>query len=450
MKSKKFLLKMLISILFIATLGLSIRKVREEKKVEVSNVETESNTAIDTTSEEFEDNETANLDELEEDMAQEFPREHTVELSSESSPDSPFQKLLATGNVEITNISKGGWKYVTLNSVCSIIPEFKGETYNELKEKFDSLKLEICVKDEFTVTEDSKILSEQKVQFDIYPERSILIYSEEGHEYGISFGEYILYKNDQDIIFEGINYYDRTYYKLVFEGDGKLHISEKYNVDVANESIIVHTSKDFTVTLEGKWLKIWQYGKVVCQTEIPKPANENEELFANTYPKKELGKYYGKGKPYVDEDGNLIQLKIAPISTELNVECLVLASDVAEIVSEQFGRVFTFKDKSGNYFAELLDEYDFGKEAVELCQENISTLSFEIEKSNSDKLESLWLRVYLKKQKKVVYIEVYTPSNSVFIDDELEELITNNIYYDVSECETSYNKIVAEIQRLEK
>ena len=160
--------------------------------------------------------------------------------------------------------------------------------------------------------------------------------------------------------------------------------------------------------------------------------------------------HYGEGKPYVDEDGNLIQLKIAPASTELNVECLVLACDVAEIVSEQFGRVFTFKDKSGNYFAELLDEYDFGKEAVELCQENISTLSFEIEKSNSDKLESLWLRVYLKNQKEVVYIKVYTPSNSVFIDDELEDLITNNIYYDVSECETSYNEIVTEMQQLEK
>ena len=141
MKSKKFLLKMLISILFIATLGLSIRKVREEKKIEVSNVETESNTAIDATSEELEDNETADLDELEEDMVQEFPIEHTVKLSSELSPDSPFQKLLATGNVEITNIFEGGWKYVTLNSVYSIIPEFKSETYNEMKEKFDSLIL---------------------------------------------------------------------------------------------------------------------------------------------------------------------------------------------------------------------------------------------------------------------------------------------------------------------
>ncbi len=272
----------------------------------------------------MEDNETADLDELEEDMVQEFPIEHTVKLSSELSPDSPFQKLLATCNVKITNITEGGYKYVTLDSICSIIPEFKGETYNELKEKFDSLKLEMHVRDEFTVTEDSKLLSEQKVRLDIYPERSMLIYSEEDHECGISFGEYILYKNDKDIIFEGIDYYDRTYYKLVFEGDGKLHISEKYNVDVPNESIIVHASKDFTVTLEGKWLKIWQYGKVVCQTEIPKPANENEELFANTHPKKELGKYYGEGKPYVDEDGNLIQLKITPASTELNVECLVL------------------------------------------------------------------------------------------------------------------------------
>lgn len=324
MKSKKLLIKRLILILFITTLVLSIRKVREEKKIEVSNVETESDTAIDTTSEELEDNETADLDELEEDMVQEFPIEHTVKLSSELSPDSPFQKLLATGNVKITNITEGGYKYVTLDSICSIIPEFKGETYNELKEKFDSLKLEMHVRDEFTVTEDSKLLSEQKVRLDIYPERSMLIYSEEDHECGISFGEYILYKNDKDIIFEGIDYYDRTYYKLVFEGDGKLHISEKYNVDVPNESIIVHTSKDFTVTLEGKWLKIWQYGKVVCQTEIPKPANENEELFANTHPKKELGKYYGEGKPYVDEDGNLIQLKITPASTELNVECLVL------------------------------------------------------------------------------------------------------------------------------
>lgn len=452
MKSKKLLIRILFSILFITTLLVfSIRKVREEKKIEVSNVETESDSAIDTTSEKLTDNETADLDELEEDMVQEFPIEHTVKLSSELSLDSPFQKLLATSNVEITSIARSGRKYVTLNSVCSIIPEFKGETYNELKKKFDSLKLEICVKDEFTVTEDSKLLSEQKVQLDIYPERSMLIYSdEEDHEYGISFGEYILYKNDKDIIFEGINYYDRTYYKLVFEGDGKLHISEKYNVDVANESIIVHTSKDFTVTLEGKWLKIWQYRKVVYQTEIPKPANENEELFANTHPKKELGKYYGKGKPYVDEDGNLIQLKIAPASTKLNVECLVLASDVAEIVSEQFGRVFAFKDKSGNYFAELLDEYDFGKEAVELCQENISTLSFEIEKSNSDKLESLWLRIWLKDQKEAVYIEVYTPSNPVLIDDELKDSITNNTYYDVSECETSYNEIVAEMQRLEK
>lgn len=440
---------MLILILFITTLlVLSVRKVREEKKTEVS-VETESDTAIEATSEELEDNETANLDELEEDMAQEFPIEHTVKLSSELSPHSPFQKLLATGNVEITHVAPK-CTYVTLNSVYSIIPEFKGETYNELKEKFDSLNLELCVKDEFTVTEDSKILSGQKVQFDIYPERSILIYSKEDYEAGISFGEYILYKNDKDIIFEGIDYYDRTYYKLVFEEDGKLHISEKYNVDVPNESIVVHTSKDFTVTLEGKWLKIWQYGKVVFQAEIPKPANENEELFANTYPEKKLGKYYGKGKPYVDEDGNLIQLKIAPASTELNLECLVLASDVAEIVSDQFGSVFVFKDKSGNYFAELLDEDDFGKEAVELCQENISTLIFEIKKSNSDKLESLWLRVWLKEQEKVVYIEVYTPSNPVLINDELEESITNNIYYDVSECETSYNEIVAEIQQLEK
>lgn len=170
----------------------------------------------------------------------------------------------------------------------------------------------------------------------------------------------------------------------------------------------------------------------------------------NTYPQKKLGKYYGEGKPYVDEDGNLIQLKIAPGSTELNVEYLVLASDVAEIVSESFGRIFTFKDKSGNYFAELLDEDYFGKEAVKLCQENISTLSFEIHKSNSGELESLWLSVWLKDQKKAVYIEVYTPSNSVFINDELEDSITNNIYYDVSECEKSYNEIVAEIQRLEK
>lgn len=448
MKSKKLLIKMLVSILFITTLVLSIRKVREEKKIEVSNVEAKSNTAIDTTSEELEDNETADLDELEEDMVQEFPIEHTVKLSSELSPDSPFQKLLATGNVKITNIAASGRKYVTLNSVCSIIPEFKDKTYNELKEKFDSLKLEICVKDEFTVTEDSKILSEQKVQFDIYPESGILIYSEEEHEYGISFGEYILYKNDKDIIFEGIDYYDRTYYKLIFEGDGKLHISEKYNVDVPNENIIVHTSKDFTVTLEGKWLKIWQYGKVVCQTEIPKPANENEELFVNTYPQKNLGKYYGEGKPYVDEDGNLIQLKIAPDSTELNLECLVLASDIEKIVSDEFETVF--KDKSGNYFVELFDEDGFGKEAVELCQENISTLIFAIRKSNSDKLESLYLSVWLKDPKEEVRIKVYTPSNSVFIDDELENSITNNIYYDVSECEKSYNEIVAEMQRLEK
>lgn len=448
MESKKLLISMLISMLLIATLVLSIRKVREEKKIEVSNVETD--TVIDATAEELVDKETVYLDELEEDMVQEFPIEHTEKLSSKLSPDSPFQQLLATGNVKITNISKGGCKYVTLDSVRSIIPEFKGETYNELKERFDSLKLEIWVRDEFNVTEDSKILSEQKVQLDIYPERSMLIYSEDDHKCGISFGEYILYKNDKNIIFEGIDYYDRSYYKLVFEGDGKLHISEKYNVDVPNESIIVHTSKDFTVTLEGKWLKIWQYGKVVCQAEIPKPANENEELFANTYPEIKLGKYYGKGKPYVDEDGNLIQLKIAHGSTELNVEYLVLASDVAEIVSDQFGRVFVFKDKSGNYFAELLDEDDFGKETVKLCQENISTLTFEIWKSNSGKLESLWLKVWLKEQKKAVYIEVYTPSNPVLIDDELEDLIANNIYYDVSECETSYNEIVAKMQRLEK
>ena len=63
MKSKKLLIKRLILILFITTLVLSIRKVREEKKIEVSNVETESNTAIDATSEELEDNETADLDE---------------------------------------------------------------------------------------------------------------------------------------------------------------------------------------------------------------------------------------------------------------------------------------------------------------------------------------------------------------------------------------------------
>lgn len=449
MKSKKLLIKMLIWILFITTLVLIIRKVREEKKIEILNVETESDTAIDAISKELEDNKTADLEELEEDIMQEFPIEHTTNLSSvELSPASPFQKLLATGNVEITDVAPK-CTYVALDSVRSIIPEFKGKTYNNMKKKFDSLKLDICVKDEFTVTEDSKILSEQKVRFDIYPERSMLIYSEEDHEMGISFGEYILYKNDKDIIFEGIDYYERTYYKLVFEGDSKLHISEKYNVDVPNESIVVHTSKDFTVTLEGKGLKIWQYGKVVCQTEIPKPANETEELFVNTYPQKKLGKYYGEGKPYVDEDGNLIQLKIAPGSTELNVEYLVLASDVAEIVSESFGRVFTFKDKSGNYFAELLDEDYFGKEAVKLCQENI-TLSFEIHKSNSGELESLWLSVWLKDQKKAVYIEVYTPSNSVFINDELEDSITNNIYYDVSECEKSYNEIVTEIQRLEK
>lgn len=451
MKSKKLLVGMIISILLIATMVLSIRKVRGEKKIEVSNVETESDIVIDATAEELADKETADLDELEEDMVQEFPVEHTIKFSSELSPDSPFQKLLATGNVKITSIAASGRKYVALNSVCSIIPEFKGETYNKLKEKFDSLKLEICVKDEFNVTEDSKILSEQEVQLGIYPESGTLIYSEDDHEKGISFGEYILYKNDKDIIFEGIDYYDRTYYKLVFEGDGKLHISEKYNVDVPNESIIVHTSKDFTVTLEGKSLKIWQYGKVVCQAEIPKPANENEELFANTYPEKKLGKYYGEGKPYVDEDGNLIQLKIAPGSTELNVEYLVLASDVAEIVSEKsFGRAFAFKDKSGNYFAELLDEDYFGKEAVKLCQENISTLTFEISKSNSGKLESLWLRIWLKEQKKAVYIEVYTPSNPVLIDDELEDSITNNIFYDISECEKSYNEMVAEMQQLEK
>ena len=446
MKSKKWLIKMLlILILFITTLVFSIR-VREKEKNASSLKFVASLSAVNCSI--F--YETADLDELEEDMVQKFPIEHTtVKLSSNLSPNSPFQKLLATGNVKITSIATGRYKYVTLDSVRSIIPEFKGKTYNEMKEKFDSLKLEILVKDEFTVTEDSKILSEQKVRLGIYPERSILIYSEEDYEAGISFGEYILYKNDKDIIFEGIDYYERNYYKLVFEGDGKLHISEKYNVDVPNESIIVHTSKDFTVTLEGKLLEIWQYGKIVYWTEIPKPANENEELFANTYPQKKLGKYYGKGKPYVDEYGNLIQLKIAPDSTELNVEYLVLASDVEEIVSERFGGVFVFKDKSGNYFAELFDEDDFGKEAVKLCQENISTLTFEIEKSNSDKLESLWLRIWLKEQKKAVYIEVYTPSNPTLID-ELEDLITNNIYYDVSECEKSYNEIVDKIQRLEK
>lgn len=445
---------LLISILFITTLVLSIGVREKEKGIEqFAMVESDDVAEVNSRmllEEDLADNETADLDELEEDMVQEFPIEHTVKLLSELSPNSPFQKLLVTGNVKITSSATSRYKYVTLDSVRSIIPEFKGETYNEMKEKFDSLKLEILVKDEFTVTEDSKILSEQKVRFDIYPERSILIYSKEDYEAGISFGEYILYKNDKDIIFEGIDYYERNYYKLVFEGDGKLYISEKYNVDVPNESIIVHTSKDFTVTLEEKWLKIWQYGKIVYRTEIPKPANENEELFVNTYPQKKLGKYYGNGKPYVDEYGNLIQLKIAPGSTELNVEYLVLASDVAEIVSEQFGRVFAFKDKSGNYFAELLDEDDFGKETVKLCQENISTLTFEIEKSNSDKLESLWLRVWLKEQKEAVYIEVYTPSNPTLIDDELEDLITNNIYYDVSECEKSYNEIVAEMQRLEK
>ena len=208
MKSKKLLIKMLIWILFITTLVLIIRKVREEKKIEVS-----SDTAIDARSE---DNKTADLDELEEDMMQEFPIEHTTNLSSvELSPASPFQKLLATGNVEITDVAPK-CTYVALDSVRSIIPEFKGKTYNNMKKKFDSLKLDICVKDEFTVTEDSKILSEQKVRSDIYPERSMLIYSEEEHEMGISFGEYILYN------------YERTYYKLVFEGDSKLHISEKY------------------------------------------------------------------------------------------------------------------------------------------------------------------------------------------------------------------------------
>lgn len=446
MKSKKMLITIvLISILFITTLVLSIRKVIEEKKIEVS-----TNTAIDETEEELADNETTNLDKLEEDMTQEFPIEHTVKLSSEISPDSPFQKLLATNNVKITCIAPSGHKYVTLDSVRSIIPEFKGETYNELKEKFDSLKLEICVKDEFNVTEDSKILSGQKVGFDIYPERSVLRYFKDDHEYGITFDEYILYKNDKDIILEGIDYYYRSYYKLVFEGDGKLHIFEKYNVDVPNESIIVHTSKDFTVTLEGKFLKVWQYGKVVYRAEIPKPVNENEELFRNTYPQKKLGKYYGVGKPYVDEDGNLIQLKIAPDSTELNVEYLVLASDVAEIVPYQFCSDLVFKDKSGNYFVELLDENDFGKETVKICQENISTLIFEIEKSNSGELKSLWIRVWLKEQERAVYIKAYTPSNSVLIDDELKNLITNNIYHDISECETSYNEIVAKIQRLEK
>lgn len=444
MKLKKLLITILISILLITALFLGIRKVREEKKLEASNVETD--TAIDEVTEELADNETAYLDKK--DMVQEFPIEHTEKLSSKLSPDSPFQNLLATGNVKITCITAGGYQYVTLDSVRSIIPEFKGETYNELKEKFDSLKLEICVKDEFNVTKDSKILSEQKVQFDIYPESSMLTYSEDDHEKGISFGEYILYKNDKDIIFEGIDYYERCFYKLVFEGDGKLHISEKYNVDVPNESIIVHTSKDFTVTLEGKCLKIWQYGKVVYRTEIPKPANENEELFVNTDPQIELGKYYGTGEPYVDEDGNLIQLKIAPSSTELNVEYLVLTSDVADIVSEEFGRVFAFKDKSGNYFAELLDEDYFGKETVKLCQENISTLTFEIKRTNSDKLESLWLRILLKKQETAVHIEVYTPSDPVPIY-KLEDSIANKTYYDVSECENSYNEIVAEIQQLE-
>lgn len=439
MKSKKLpIITMLISILVITILVLSIRKVIEEKKIEVSTVKTD--TAIDMVRKVSTVKTNTAID-----MVQEFPIEHTEKLSSTLSPDSPFQKLLATDNVKITCITESGCKYVTLDSVRSIIPEFKGETYKELKEKFDSLKLELRIRDEFDVTEDSKILSEQKVQFDIYPERSMLIYYEDNHEKGISFDEYILYKNDKDIIFEGIDYYERSYYKLVFEGDGKLHISEKYNVDVPNKSIIVHTSKDFTVTLEGKWLKIWQYGKVVCCTEIPNPTNENEELFKNSYPQKNLGKYYGVGKPYVDEDGNLIQLKIAPGSTELNVEYLVIASDVAEIVSDQFGSAFVFRDKSGNYFAELLDEDDFGKETVKLCQENISTLTFRIVESNS----SLWLSVWLKEQKETVDFKVYTPSNPVLID-ELKNLITNNIYYDVSECEKAYNEIITEMQQLEK
>ncbi len=447
MKSKNTLIGIAI-VLFVICILIDTGSGKASDATEVE--------SLMSTEEELGKSKTEDLDELKEDIVEEVPIEHMEKLSSELSPDSPFQKLLTTGDVEITSIAPNGRKYVTLDSVRSIIPEFKGETYNELKEEFNSLKLQICVKDEFNVTENSQILSGQKVRLDIYPERSILIYPKDDHEAGISFCEYILYKNGKDTILEGIDYYDRTYYKLISEGNGKLHIAEKYNVDVPNESIIVHTSKDFTVTLEGKWLKIWQYGKVFCLAEIPKPANENEELFSNTYPKKESGKYYGIGKPYVDENGNLIQLKIASGSTELNVECLVLASDVAQIVSDEFDIVF--KDKSGNYFVELLDEDDFGKETVELCQENIRALRLirrQLRRqSNSDKLfESLWLEVWLKDSKKSVRIKVYTPSNPVPIDGELEEKlnsIENNTYYDVSECETSYNEIVAEMQRLEK
>ena len=89
--------------------------------------------------EESADSETTDFNKLTE--AKEFPIEHTANLSSvELSPDSPFQKLLATGDVEITDVAQK-CTYIALDSVRSIIPEFKGKTYNNMKEKFDSLIL---------------------------------------------------------------------------------------------------------------------------------------------------------------------------------------------------------------------------------------------------------------------------------------------------------------------
>ncbi len=278
----------------------------------------------------------------------------------------------------------------SLESVMSQIKPLEGDTYKQQQNNFEGIE-DIFVEEEVVINPSSDNFPQKTVDISIYDEKSIItILNEEREEDEKQLlMPYNLYRKDEEIILEGVDFDTRKYYEYHLQ-NGNWYVYGGENVDVPDgeRDFIFLTFKNGTYTLKGTKLTFWNFLSQEATGEIPEPAEpQNVKLCRNEEGCTVYSNAYYSGIPYIDKDNNLVKLLITsenenkedPYSdvyiTGIGYE--IIASNVKKIVeavNEDLPYSIVYQNEDGDYKLAIISKNV--QEVINLNEETVSKIHF--------------------------------------------------------------------------
>ena len=358
----------------------------------------------------------------------------------------------------------------SLESVMCQINPLDGDTYRQRQNNFE--KIDIFVQEEVVISPLSDCFPEKTVDISIYETKSIItILNEEREEEEIQlFMPYNLYRKDEEIILEGVDRDTRKYYEYHFQNEN-WYVYGGENVDVPNEEkdFIFLTFCNGTYTLKGNELTFWNFLSKEVTGEIPEPAEPKDVVLCkNGYGCTVDFEGYYYGLPYIDKNGNIINLLITaeseiwsksnPNDIFINdIDYNIIASNVKKIIDpNDYGSSerIVYQTKAGNYKMAIVSDEGNLHKVIDLNEETVSKVQFVTWGGFSGATGNSWIYaldvMYDVDGYGKVCNSFYDIKNDIILNEStkrLESLIEGE--FSVSEFKERYPKVIQEIKKFE-